>query len=91
VGSAPQASEPVFREGPDDIVCVVSKGACAGNVGWKPKPGGPGNWESAVRQGAGLYPDAVPTRRKKKERKQMRTEPTGDSGERQVNHVYQTI
>jgi hypothetical protein len=32
--------------------------------------------ESAVRQGAGLYPEAVPIRRKKKEWRHMRTQPT---------------
>src|SRR5207248_1871705 len=71
VGSAPQASETVFREGPDDIVCRVSKGACAGNVGGKPKPGGLENWRVQSARARGFTPDAVPTRRKKKEWKQQ--------------------
>src|SRR5579875_2319471 len=58
VGSAPQASETVFREGPDDIVYAVSKGARAGNVGGKPKPGG-------------LYPRCCADQKEEKEWKQM--------------------
>src|SRR5690242_14868279 len=65
-GSAPQASETVFREGPDDIVCVGSKGACAGNVGWKPKPAGLQNWRVQSARARGFTPDAVPIRRKKR-------------------------
>jgi hypothetical protein len=56
VGSAPQASEAVFREGPDDIVYGVSKSACAGNVGWKPKPGGPQNWRVQSARARGFTP-----------------------------------
>src|SRR5690242_3390460 len=61
-----------FREGLEDIVCVGSKGACAGNVGGKPKPGGLQNWRAQSARARGFTPVAVPTRRKKKEWKQMR-------------------
>jgi hypothetical protein len=75
-GSAPQASETVFREGPDDIVCGVQKAFAPANVGWKPKPGGPQNWRVQSARARGFTPDAVPTRKTKKEWKQMRTQPT---------------
>jgi len=38
-GAALQASEACFSEGPEQIVCVLAKGA-AGNLRGKPKPAG---------------------------------------------------
>jgi hypothetical protein len=76
VGSAPQASETVFREDRDDIVCGVSKGDRAPAMSDGTETRRALGLKSAVRQGAGFTPYAVPTRRKKEEGSNRRTQLT---------------
>ena len=65
-GAALQASEACFSEGPEQIVCVLAKGA-AGNLRGKPKPAG----LELLSEGAerGNYPEAKPNEERLKGRR----------------------